>query len=77
MYSMLSQQNDSELKIMVLFRCHNPLCAMFETPLEQPITRTALRKMSQPDSRDKFRCVKCGQLFSLTEQEKASNLEMR
>ena len=74
MCSMRSQK-DSEV-IMVLFRCHNPQCAMFETPWSQPITRAALREMSQPDSADKFKCVKCGQLFLLTEQEKAGSLEM-
>jgi hypothetical protein len=69
-------QNDSELRIMVRFRCHNPLCVVFEKPVEQPIPRTALREMSQPDSKDKFMCAKCGHTFSLTEQEKSNTLEM-
>lgn len=73
---MFSQQNGSELRIMVRFRCHNPLCVMFETPMEQPITRTALREMAQPVSADKFMCAKCGHTFSLTEQEKSNTLEM-
>jgi hypothetical protein len=61
---------------MVLFRCHNPLCAVFETPLGNPITRTALRKMCQPDSTDKYMCIKCGEMFPLTDREKANSLAM-
>lgn len=61
---------------MVTFRCHNPLCSVFETPQEHPITRTALRKMCQPDSTDKFMCVKCGEMFLLTDREKENMLVM-
>jgi hypothetical protein len=65
-----------ELRILVLFRCHNPLCGLFETPQEKPITRTALREMSQPDNTDKFMCARCGERFTLTDQEKTNILEL-
>lgn len=73
---MSTQQDGIELRIMVIFRCHNPLCAVFETPQEHPITRTALREMCQPDSTDKFMCIKCGEMFLLTGREKANSLGM-
>jgi|GEM_PF-4882788 hypothetical protein len=66
----------NELRIMFAFRCRNPQCEFFETQQPQPITRTALREMSQPDNTDKFMCRRCGQMFTLTEQEKAGTLEM-
>ena len=31
--------------------------------------------MSQADSGDKFKCIRCGEMFTLTDQEKASNLK--
>jgi hypothetical protein len=52
---------------MVIFRCHDPLCSVFETPQEHPITRTALRKICEPDSADKFMC---GEMFPLTGRDK-------
>lgn len=73
---MPAQQDGTEMRIMVIFRCHNPLCAVFEAPQEHPITRTALREMCQPDSTDKFMCIKCGEMFPLTDREKANNLGM-
>jgi hypothetical protein len=73
---MATQQNPTEMRIMVIFRCHNPLCSVFETPQQHPITRTALRKMCQPDSTDKFMCVKCGEMFLLTDREKTNSLGM-
>jgi hypothetical protein len=73
---MATQQDGTELRIMVIFRCHNPMCAVFETPQDHTITRTALRKMCQPDSTDRFMCIKCGQMFPLTDQEKANSVAM-
>ena len=71
-----SPENGAEMRIMVIFRCHNPLCSVFETPLEYPMTRTALREMCQPDSTDKFMCVRCGEMFPLTDREKENSLGM-
>jgi len=65
-----------EWRILVVFRCHNPKCAALEKPQELPITRTALRKMSQPGSEDKFMCSTCREQFPLSDQEKANNLRM-
>jgi hypothetical protein len=73
---MATQQDGTDLRILVMFRCHNPLCVAFETPLEQPITRTALREMCQPDSTDRFMCPKCGEMFLLTNLEKANSMVM-
>ncbi len=73
---MSTQQDGIDKRIMVIFRCHNPLCSAFETPQEHPITRTALRKMCQPDSADKFICLNCSEMFPLTDQEKANSLAM-
>jgi hypothetical protein len=70
---------DSELKegrLLVLFRCHNPQCPALEKPQELPITRTALREMSQPGSEEKFICTTCGELIQLSDQEKANTRKM-
>lgn len=72
----LANSDLREARILVLFRCHNPQCSVFEQPQEHPITRSALEKMSHPNSTDKFMCVKCGQLFGLTDQEKDNNVKM-
>jgi hypothetical protein len=32
--------------------------------------------MGQPDSADKFMCIKCGEMFPLTDREKANSLGM-
>jgi hypothetical protein len=71
-----TQQDGTEKRMMVIFRCENPLCSVFETPQEHPITRTALRKMCQPDSTDKFMCLNCGEMFPLTDREKENSLGM-
>ncbi len=67
---------ETELRLMVFFRCQNPQCSEFEVPREQPITRTNLREMSQPESTDKFMCPRCGHMFVLPAQEKVNNLKM-
>jgi hypothetical protein len=65
-----------EMRITVLFRCRNPHCAIFQKPMETPVTRTVLRQMCQPRSTEKFMCLGCGELFDLTDDEKASTLKM-
>lgn len=67
---------ENESRITVLFRCQNKQCTIYGQPFEQPVTRTALREMSQPESTDKFMCIRCGEMFPLTKQEKVGNLEM-
>jgi hypothetical protein len=71
-----NEQMKSENRIVVLFRCHNPSCSRFEIPQEQLIRRTDLREMCQPESTGKFLCVQCGEMFPLSQQEKASTLKM-
>jgi DNA-directed RNA polymerase subunit RPC12/RpoP len=65
-----------EGRMLVVFRCHNQQCTALEIPQELPITRTALREMSQPGSEGKFMCRTCGQLIQLTDQERENNLRM-
>jgi hypothetical protein len=65
-----------EMRIMVLFRCRNPRCAIFQKPMSHPITRTALREMCEPQSVQKFMCLGCGELFDLTYSEKTNSLKM-
>lgn len=65
-----------EKRIVVLFRCRNSVCAIFQKPMSHLATRTELREMCQPQSTKKFMCLGCGDLFDLTDEEKANTLKM-
>lgn len=65
-----------ELRILIQFRCRNRRCSIFDKPMAHPVTRTDLREMCKPQSAKKFMCLGCGELFDLTDAEKASTLNM-
>jgi hypothetical protein len=64
-----------EKRIVILFRCRNSGCAIFQKPMSHLATRTELREMCQPQSAKKFMCLGCGELFDLTDEEKANTLK--
>jgi len=62
--------------MLVLIRCHNPLCTGYERPFEAPITRTDLKEACQPDANVLLReCPTCGEPIRFTAQEKAGTLQ--
>lgn len=65
-----------EGRLIVLFRCWNKECPGCGVPKERLLTRTALKKMSQPESAGQYLCPVCGKITNLTAEEKEGNLRM-
>jgi hypothetical protein len=66
-----------EGRITTLIRCHNPLCAAYEKPIEALLTRADLKEACEPDANVLLReCHTCGEAIRFTSQEKVGMREM-